>query len=182
MNLHLPARPVHWVEAIMIQKTSYYDRQSQHICAIAIDGNNAAEIIDGDLIFRKFYKDAAKTQIDIQKTSDYFLDTVFYETNRVLRTPSKEPYSENRDLKLVPLADIVAKSGKEFQIVYNANRCRRIRLPEPGRSPDDPQRDRSGASLRKSAEIPCFRRNPQLHWPGGYGNILNAHSCASLFR
>jgi hypothetical protein len=121
MNLHLPAWPVHWVEAIMIQKTSFYERQSQHICAIAIDGNNAAEIIDGDLIFRKFYKDAAKTQVDVQKTSDYFLDTVFYETNRVLRTPSKEPYSENRDLKQVPLADIVAKSGKEFQIVYNAN-------------------------------------------------------------
>ena len=45
---------------------------------VAFYGSNAPTIVKGPLIMKTYYKDDSKKEVDIQHTSEYFMDELFY--------------------------------------------------------------------------------------------------------
>lgn len=69
----------------MAEVISYFNRYSGQVCFIGSEGAAAPEIMRGRLIFRRYYKDASRTQEDKARSNASVMDTVFRETDRLLR-------------------------------------------------------------------------------------------------
>ena len=85
------------------------------VYTIAFYGNNAPMIVKGNLVLRCYFKDEAKTIPDIDHTSEYLRDEIFYETNKVIREQLEDPYNGLRKLVELPFPQL----GNEYRIVYN---------------------------------------------------------------
>lgn len=92
-----------------------YTSQNYSICTVALFGNNEPFYFNGHLILRTYYADAKQTNIDIEKTSHFIADTLFYETNKVIRSAFKETYDEQRDV-VVEEATVL---NRPYVFVYN---------------------------------------------------------------
>ena len=84
---------------------------------VAFYGSNAPTIVKGPLIMKTYYKDDSKKEVDIQHTSEYFMDELFYETNKVIREMMHDSYNGKRDLIELSLPEL----GSEYRIIYNAS-------------------------------------------------------------
>jgi len=89
----------------------FYDAVS----TVAIYGSNAPIVVKGNLVLRAYFKDDEKKELDIEHTSEYVRDTIFYETNKVLREKLDDPYNGKRELCELTIPQI----GSEYRIIYN---------------------------------------------------------------
>ena len=62
---------------------------------------------------KTYYKDDSKKEVDIQHTSEYFMDELFYETNKVIREMMHDSYNGKRDLIELSLPEL----GSEYRII-----------------------------------------------------------------
>lgn len=85
------------------------------VYTIAFYGSNAPMIVKGNLVLRAYFKDDAKTIPDIEHTSAYLMDEIFFETNKVIREKLEDPYNGRRELVELPFPQL----GDEYRIVYN---------------------------------------------------------------
>lgn len=101
----------------MDQVKQYYPFEYRHhqVATIAFYGNHAPIIVKGNLVLRTYYKDEEKTQIDYGHTSNAIMDTIFYETNKVIKEPMDEVYNEKRELVELTMNQL----GEDYIIVYN---------------------------------------------------------------
>lgn len=86
------------------------------VFTVAFYGGNDPLIIKGSLILRTYYKDDEKKEVDIKHTSDYYMDEIFYETNKVIRESMNDSYSGKRELIELSLPEL----GNEYRIIYNS--------------------------------------------------------------
>lgn len=102
----------------MPDKKLYYPfRYFYHtVCTVAFYGTNNPVVFKGHLVLRTYYTDSSETKVDVMHTSDYVMDTVFYETNKVLREQMGDLYNGRREL--IELS--VPQLGKQYRIIYNA--------------------------------------------------------------
>ncbi|MBR4445286.1 MAG: hypothetical protein IKS37_05275 [Solobacterium sp.] len=87
-----------------------------HACTVAVYGQNDPIIFRGNLVFRTYYTDDTMQEVDTARTSRYLCDTMFYETNKVIREQLEDPYNGKRELIDLSLPEL----GKQYRIVYNA--------------------------------------------------------------
>ncbi len=108
----------------MAEQKLYYPFVYRHhlVYTVALYGANAPYIIKGHLVMRTYYTDSTKSKIDIAHTSDHVMDTVFYESNKVIREQLEDPYNGRRELVELSMPDL----GKQYRIIYNA-----AELPSP---------------------------------------------------
>ena len=85
-------------------------------CTVAIYGQNDPIFFCGSLVFRTYYTDETMQEVDTARTSAYLRDTMFYETNKVIREQLEDPYSGRRELIDLSLPEL----GRQYRIVYNA--------------------------------------------------------------
>lgn len=97
----------------------YYPFSYTHHYAytVAFYGANDPIVVKGPLILKTYYTDASKKEVDIRHTSEYFMDELFYETNKVIRENLNDPYNGKRDLIDLSLPEL----GSEYRIVYNTS-------------------------------------------------------------
>ena len=86
------------------------------VCTVAFYGSNNPIVFKGHLVLRTYYTDDEKTEIDIAHTSDYLIDEIFFETNKVIREQMDDPYNGRRELIELSMPDL----GKQYRIIYNA--------------------------------------------------------------
>lgn len=100
------------------EKKYYYPFSyiTHHVYTVAFYGQNNPMIIKGSLILRTYYKDETKKDVDIKHTSQYYMDEIFYETNKVIRERMNDGYNGRRELIELSLPEI----GNEYRIIYNA--------------------------------------------------------------
>ena len=82
---------------------------------MAIYGTNHPTLVSGNLVLRHYYKDASCKEVDIERSNRSFLDTIFFETNKLIRIPLEDDYAGKRDLVYAPIPAF----GKEYIIAYN---------------------------------------------------------------
>ncbi|MDO5121954.1 MAG: hypothetical protein Q4D46_07755 [Erysipelotrichaceae bacterium] len=99
----------------MADLTEFYSYFHYLVCTVAIYGNDEPHFFKGNLNLRTYYTDSEKTEINDSKTTGYAVDTLFAETNKIVRRLHKERYDENRDLCIMPFTML----GDPYQIVYN---------------------------------------------------------------
>lgn len=85
------------------------------VYTIAFYGSNAPMIVKGNLVLRAYFKDDQKTIPDIEHTSAYLIDEIFYETNKVIREQLEDPYNGRRELVELPFPQL----GNDYRIIYN---------------------------------------------------------------
>lgn len=109
----------------MEEKKLYYPFDYRHhkVCTVAMYGQLKPMVIVGHLVLRVYYKDSSKKEIDTRHTSDYVMDEVFYETNKVIRELLGDSYNNSRK-DLIELS--MPELGKQYRIVYN---CAEITSP-----------------------------------------------------
>ncbi len=95
--------------------TEKFTSQNYSICTVALFGNNEPFFFNGHLILRTYYSDAKQTNIDVEKTSHFIADTLFYETNKVIRNAFKESFDEQREI----VVEKAAILDKQYVFVYN---------------------------------------------------------------
>ncbi len=112
----------------MEQTKVIYPYQYFHhkVYVVAVYGQTRPYVTSGNLVLRTYYKDDKMTQIDYKRTSEYLMDSLFYETNKIIRAQMGDPYSGKR--KLVELS--MPELGKEYRVIYNA-------VEEPSQRFDD---------------------------------------------
>jgi hypothetical protein len=95
----------------------YYSFEYFHdkVYTIAFYGSNAPMMVSGTLVLRAYYKDDAKTIPDIEHTSEFLKDSIFFETNKVIRQQLEDPYNGRRELVELPFPQL----GNEYRIIYN---------------------------------------------------------------
>ena len=98
-----------------VKINNYFRHFHAQACTVAIYGNNDPVVFKGNLVFRMYYTDAAMSEIDVPRTSAYLRDTMFYETNKVIREQLEDPYNGRREL--IDLS--VPELGRQYRIVYN---------------------------------------------------------------
>ncbi len=100
------------------EERKYYPFRYLHhyVYTVAFYGQNDPMIVKGPLVLRTYYKDSAKTIPDIKHTSDYYIDEIFYETNKVIRQQMDDGYSGKRSLMELSMPEL----GPEYRIIYNA--------------------------------------------------------------
>lgn len=98
-------------------KKLYYPFSYTHHYAyvVAFYGSRNPMIVKGPLVMKTYYKDESKKEIDIKHTSAYFMDELFYETNKVIRESMNDPYNGKRELIDLSLPEL----GNEYRIIYN---------------------------------------------------------------
>ncbi len=108
----------------MAEQKLYYPFEYRHhfVCTVALYGVNAPYIIKGHLVMRTYYTDESKTKVDVARTSDHVMDTVFFESNKVIREQLEDPYNGRRELVELSMPIL----GKQYRIIYNA-----AELPSP---------------------------------------------------
>lgn len=99
----------------MEKQTPGFEHLRQNVCTIALYGHDQPYFFRGTLVLRTYYTDTRTHKIDALRTSAYAMDTMFYETNKVIRSSHREPYSEARHLVTAP-ADML---GNPYRILYN---------------------------------------------------------------
>lgn len=101
----------------MIQTKLYYPFNYFYhtVCTVAFYGTNNPVIFKGHLVLRTYYTDDSKTTVDIAHTSDYVMDEIFFETNKVLREQMEDPYNGRRELIELSMPEL----GKQYRIIYN---------------------------------------------------------------
>lgn len=102
----------------MAQEKLFYPFEYRHhlVYTVALYGNNTPYIIKGHLVLRTYYTDNSKTKVDTAHTSDYVMDTVFFESNKVIREQLGDSYNGRRELVELSLPEL----GKQYRIIYNA--------------------------------------------------------------
>ncbi len=93
---------------------------------VAFYGSHEPMIVKGPLIMKTYYKDESKKEIDIKHTSAYFMDELFYETNKVIRESFNDSYNGKRELIELSLPEL----GNEYRIVYNTAEIRSERYDD----------------------------------------------------
>ena len=88
---------------------------SSMITTVALYGQEEPVLFRGRLILREYFKEGSRKEIDHQKTADYALDTIYYETNKVIREQFHEPYGEPREL----VVRHIEMLKDPYRIVYN---------------------------------------------------------------
>ncbi len=87
-----------------------------NVCTVAFYGSNNPVVCKGHLVLRTYYEDDEKTKVDIRHTSDQWLDSIFYETNKILREQLDDSYTGRRSLVELTINEL----GKEYRLIYNA--------------------------------------------------------------
>lgn len=103
----------------MAEKQKLYYPFEYHIhkvYTVAFYGHENPIVCKGSLILRTYYKDENLTIPDIHHTSDYYIDTIFYETNKVIREQFDDSYNDHRELIELSMPEL----GPEYRIIYNA--------------------------------------------------------------
>lgn len=97
----------------------YYPFSYTHHYAyvVAFYGSNDPIIVKGPLIMKTYYKSSDRKEVDVKHTSAYFMDELFYETNKVIREQLHDPYNGKRELIELSLPEL----GSEYRIVYNSD-------------------------------------------------------------
>ena len=95
----------------------YYPFQYFHneVTTLAFYGANNPILVSGNLVLRTYYQDDAKTKVDEAHTSEYVKDTIFFETNKLIRVQMHDSYNGKRELQEVEMPEI----GKGYILVYN---------------------------------------------------------------
>ncbi len=96
----------------------YYPFSYTHHYAyvVAFYGGRNPIVVKGPLVMKTYYKDDSKKEIDIRHTSAYFMDELFYETNKVIRESMNDSYNGKRELIELSLPEL----GSEYRIIYNS--------------------------------------------------------------
>ena len=112
----------------MAENKLYYpfDYRPHLVYSVALYGNNHPYIIKGHLVLRTYYTDDSKKKIDIAHTSDAVMDTVFFETNNVIREQLGDGYNGRRELVELSIPEL----GKQYRIIYNAAELPSIRYDD----------------------------------------------------
>ena len=103
----------------MSEKKSYYspfDYGIHKVCTVAFYGAQSPIVCKGSLIMRTYYTDKTKKTVDIHRTSEHIIDTVFFETNKIIREQFDDPYNDHRELIELSIPSL----GNEYRIIYNA--------------------------------------------------------------
>ena len=93
-----------------------YTSQNYSICTVALFGDNDPFFFNGHLILKTYYSDNNQTAVDVEKTSHFTADTLFYETNKVIRSAFRENYDEQRDIVVEPATIL----RDPYVFVYNS--------------------------------------------------------------
>lgn len=99
------------------EESTYYPFRYLHhyVWTVAVYGNHEPLTVKGPLVLRTYYKDGARTIVDIRHTASYYIDEIFYETNKVIREDLGDPYSGKRVLKTTKIPQL----PDPFIVVYN---------------------------------------------------------------
>lgn len=87
------------------------------VYTVAFYGHENPIVCKGSLIMRTYYKDETKKEVDIHHTSEHFIDTIFFETNKIIREQFEDPYNDHRELIELSMPQL----GSEYRIIYNAS-------------------------------------------------------------
>lgn len=100
------------------QEKIYYPFRYLHhyVWTVAVYGSQPPLTVKGPLVLRTYYKDGARTIVDVKHTADYYIDEIFYETNKVIRENLGDPYSGRRDLRITDIPQL----PEPYIAVYNA--------------------------------------------------------------
>ncbi|MBW9212062.1 MULTISPECIES: hypothetical protein [Terrabacteria group] len=100
-----------------MSQNSYTNFQFRHhaVSTVAIYGTNSPTLVSGRLILRHYYKDASCKDVDIPRTNRSILDTIFFETNKLIRIPLEDNYNGRRVLVSTPIPAF----GPQYIIAYN---------------------------------------------------------------
>ena len=85
------------------------------VCTVAFYGSANPVLVKGHLVLRTYYKDEEKTEVDIQHTSEYWRDELFFQTNKVLREQMEDGYTGPRQLIELSIPEL----GKHYRLIYN---------------------------------------------------------------
>ncbi len=106
---------LHGIRGFSMESSDKFSAQNYTVCAVALYGSYEPFFFKGHLSLRTYYKDNKRVDIDLKKTSDYFVDTLFYETNKIIRTRERDRYDEQRNL-VIQASSLL---GEPYQIVFN---------------------------------------------------------------
>lgn len=100
------------------RENTYYPFRYLHhyVWTVAVYGSHEPIVVRGPLVLRTYYKDGARTITDVSHTASYYIDEIFYETNKVIRENMGDPYSGRRDLRVTSVPQL----PKPYVAVYNA--------------------------------------------------------------
>lgn len=95
----------------------YYTFSNTHHYAyvVAFYGSQKPMVVKGHLVLKTYYKDPSKKEIDIRHTSECYKDTLFYETNKVIREGLGDSYNGKRELIELSIPEL----GDEYRVIYN---------------------------------------------------------------
>lgn len=99
----------------MSSTVDIFEVQNYYLSLVALYGNYDPVVFNGRLRLRTYYEDDSKTSVDIEKTSKYFVDTAFYEANKMIRARENESFDEPRNLVVEPSTLL----GEPYYMVYN---------------------------------------------------------------
>ncbi len=85
------------------------------VFTVAIYGQESPIVCKGHLVLRTYYTDSHKTKVDVNRTSDYLKDALFFETNKIIRMQLEDSYTGRRELCELSLPEL----GKQYRIIYN---------------------------------------------------------------
>jgi hypothetical protein len=110
------------------KETNYaFEHRTYMVHTVAIYGSEAPVICRGPLIMRFYFDDSTKKNLNVNKTADSIMDTIFYETNKIIRLRhDNEFYGTRRILRIVPFPQL----GNDYIFVYNS-------VEEPSEKEDD---------------------------------------------
>lgn len=103
------------VRMIMDKLSEYFNYYREYVCTAALYGGEPADLMCGHMILRRYYSDRKKQHPNPRMTEVFLVETLFYETNKVLRTMRGEAFDEPRSLALARLPML----GDPYRIVYN---------------------------------------------------------------
>lgn len=101
----------------LMAELNYTNIQFRHhfISTVAIYGTNNPILVSGNLVIRHYYQDANFQKIDIARYNRSLLDTIFFETNKLIRIPLGDNYAGKRRLVFNPIPAF----GEDYIIAYN---------------------------------------------------------------
>ncbi len=99
----------------MEKQFEYFSYFHHLVSTVAIYGNEEPNFFHGNLILKTFYSDSKKTKINAKQTNDQLIETIFYETNKVVRSLHRERYDENIELEILPMSGL----GDKYRLLYN---------------------------------------------------------------
>ena len=103
----------------MSETRSYYypfDYSIHKVFTVAFYGSSSPIICKGSLVMRTYYTDSTKKTVDVHHTSEHYIDTIFFETNKIIREQFDDPYNDHRELIELSMPSL----GSEYRIIYNA--------------------------------------------------------------